>query len=102
MNSTTLIGEIITGVHDDQLEEIIARCKVRLGDVATDAVADVKVGDTIVIQSCNPKYLIGLRATVTRRLPKNIEVEITEEHRARARRFGFGKIKLHPEHVKVI
>ncbi len=74
-----LLDDILAGRHDDMLRDIKEITRKREKALAAMVHGTLKVGDSVQFnENTNPKYMIGALATVTKILPKNIDVEMAE------------------------
>ena len=69
MTTTDIIITIMAGSVDADLQRISDALRERMRQQRTTArftvAASIKVGDTVRIVDCRPKYLVGMRAEVT-------------------------------------
>lgn len=73
-------NEILLGGHDERLDELKDAIRARENALAQALRRSLKAGDTVQFnEKVRPQYLIGALATVTRILPKNVEVEMIED-----------------------
>lgn len=84
----------MNGNFDDELDKIKDSVRERKAILNRMTFIEINEGDIVRFNSqTRPNYLFksNIRARVIRKLNKNIEVEVLEEDRAKARRFGRGK-----------
>lgn len=68
------------GVYDEFLDDIQALIKLRRKQVADNFVQDLKIGDTVVINSgVSPKYLAGAKAEVVGFNKTRLQVSLFED-----------------------
>ncbi len=83
MTDTTGIEDIetriLTGDLDDTLADVARAVETRRRMIAARTVGQLRVGDRIRFNdTTSPKYLIGVEAVVTKKLQKNVTVELDE------------------------
>jgi preprotein translocase subunit YajC len=82
MANADFIGDIISGVHDHQLEEmseaIRQRKKLKRTQNTAMAMVTMKVGDVVILKGLNPKYINGLRGKVVDLKRTKISVMLDE------------------------
>ncbi len=77
--SDELLDRVLGGEADDYLDELKDAVSDRKKIVAQRLVSGIKVGDRIRFNaSTRPVYLQGVEATVTKKLQKNVQVELDE------------------------
>jgi hypothetical protein len=76
----TIVTDIISGVHDSELdsirEAVNQRYKLKQNETAAKNLIEISVGDKIVFKDISPKYLNGSIATVTGKRSKKLEVKL--------------------------
>jgi hypothetical protein len=80
MANQEFIGDIIGGIHDHQLDEILDACyqrkKLTRDQNTAMAMATIKVGDVVVLKNLRPKYINGLKGKVVEKKRTKISVEL--------------------------
>ena len=76
----TIVTDIISGVHDSELdsirEAVKQRHKLKQNETAAKNFIEISVGDKIVFKDIRPKYMIGKIATVTAKRRTKLEVKL--------------------------
>ena len=76
----TIVTDIISGVHDSELdsirEAVNQRQKLTQAAHAAVTMTSISVGDKIVFKDIRPKYMIGKIATVTAKRRTKLEVKL--------------------------
>jgi hypothetical protein len=76
----TIVTDIISGVHDSELdsirEAVHERRKLTQNETAAKNLIEIIVGDKIVLKDISPKYMIGAIATVTGKRRTKLEVKL--------------------------
>jgi len=88
----TIVTDIISGVHDSELdsirEAVNQRRKLTKSAHAAVTMTTISIGDKIVLKEISPKYMIGETATVTGKRRTKLEVKLDSP----VGRFGGGTI----------
>ncbi len=73
-------GEIQDGTHDDILNDIVQAIRDRKNAIGASVANQLKPGDKVVFNdNTRPLYMVGVTATVKRKLPKNVVILIEED-----------------------
>jgi hypothetical protein len=76
----TIVTDILSGVHDSELdsirEAVNQRQKLTQSAQAAVTMTSISVGDKIVFKDIRPKYMIGEIATVTGKRRTKLEVKL--------------------------
>lgn len=76
MNSTEVVGNIVTGECDDILNDIVQAVKDRRNAINSNKIRSISVGDVVVFnKSVRPRYLEGKTAVVTKVNRKTVDVD---------------------------
>ena len=95
----SIASEILSGKHDNELDVIDTALRARRKQVGNSA---FQVGDLVEFINGRPKYLHGLRGRVVDILNTNVRVQVIDEHKARAGRFGYGPFASPPSLLKKV
>ena len=76
--ANTVIANIMKGEYDSDLDAIRDAVRARRKTAAQGLFYELEVGDPIIIKNCNPKYLIGRRGKVMRKLQKRVVIDLDE------------------------
>ncbi len=94
-DTTTLLADIIAGVHDDNLDNLIDAARNRQKALAQASFYTWKPGDKATLQNLSPKYMIGAPVTVTGKRKTRITVDVDPDwmtaHPQASGRFGSGR-----------
>ena len=86
-----LLSAIFNGDGDDDLDSVYdavkARHRVLEAEHGATIKCNLKVGDTVMIQDCSPKYLKGLQAKVISLEKSSAKVQIVKTDLPYAKRF---------------
>jgi hypothetical protein len=76
----TIVTDILSGVHDSELdsirESVNQRQKLTQAAQAAVTMTSISVGDKIVFKDIRPKYMIGETATVIGKRRTKLEVKL--------------------------
>lgn len=106
-DTTTLLADIIAGVHDDNLDNLIDAARNRQKALAQASFYTWKPGDKATLQNLRPKYMIGAPVTVVGKRKTRISVDIDADwiaaHPQARQRFGSGKsVGVTPDMLKAV
>jgi hypothetical protein len=100
VNITQVVGAIINGALDDDIDTIREAIKSRRDMKAQILKATLKVGDKVTFVSSNPRYLQGLTATVVAKKQKRVSIQFDDK--LAAGRFGHGPVNASPNMLEPI
>lgn len=77
MSTYDVVVDITSGLHDENLDDLVAAIKQRRDVLASRVRRTLKVGDTVRFNDrTRPQYLIGETATVKHLRPKKVVVAL--------------------------